>query len=94
MFPMFKFKWSNAGDGEMILDNKEGFYFFNMVAWLVFWGLLASALLEYNEKYVGIFIISITLTVVFLYSVSQIQTSKMSKVKHVKFLKKDKFEML
>jgi len=46
MFPMFKFKWSNAGDGEMILDNKEGFYFFNIVAWLVFWGLLASALLE------------------------------------------------
>lgn len=70
MFPMFKFKRSSCGEGEMIIDNAEGFYFFNIVIWLVFWGLLASALLEQDEKFVGILIVSLTITFVFIYSVS------------------------
>jgi len=54
----------------MIEDNKEGFFFFNIVAWLVFWGLLASALLDQNEKYIGILIIAMTITFSFIYSLT------------------------
>ena len=54
----------------MIQNNSEGFFFFNIAAWLIFWGLLATALLDNDEKFVGVFIIAITITFVFIYSTS------------------------